>query len=72
MSGQRGGGRAGGDVSRVVVQDLGMSLDESDEEDVEAAALREALRRSGEIDRGEVRVVAVAEAMERLRAGLLR
>jgi hypothetical protein len=47
-----------------------MHTDEPDEEDAEAAALREALRRSGEIERGEVRPVPVVEAMERLRSGL--
>jgi hypothetical protein len=47
-----------------------MSIDEPDQEDADEAAVREALRRSGEIDRGEVRPVPVAEAMERLRAGL--
>jgi hypothetical protein len=47
-----------------------MGTDEPEGEDAEAAALREALRRSGEIERGEVRAVPLAEAMERLRAGL--
>ncbi len=49
-----------------------MSLDESHDDDAEAFALREALRRSDEIDRGVVRPVPLAEAMERLRAGLRR
>jgi hypothetical protein len=49
-----------------------MDTDEPDGDDAEAAALREALRRSGEIERGEVRPVPVAEAMERLRAALRR
>lgn len=49
-----------------------MSLDESHDDDAEAFALREALRRSDEIDRGVVRPVPVLEAMERLRAGLRR
>lgn len=49
-----------------------MSLDESHDADAEAFALREALRRSDEIDRGVVRPVPLAEAVERLRAGLRR
>lgn len=49
-----------------------LSLDESHDDDAEAFALREALRRSDEIDRGVVRPVPVAEAVERLRAGLRR
>jgi hypothetical protein len=49
-----------------------MSLDESHDDDAEAFALREALRRSDEIDRGIVRPVPLAEAVERLRAGLRR
>jgi len=49
-----------------------LSLDESHDDDAEAAALREALRRSDEIDRGVVRPVPLAEAVERLRAGLRR
>jgi hypothetical protein len=49
-----------------------LSLDESHDDDAEAFALREALRRSEEIDRGVVRPVPVAEAVERLRAGLRR
>jgi hypothetical protein len=49
-----------------------MSLDESHDDDAEAFALREALRRSDEIDRGVVRPVPLAEAVERLRAGLRR
>jgi putative addiction module component len=46
-----------------------LSLDESHDDDAEAFALREALRRSDELDRGVVRPVPVAEAVERLRAG---
>ena len=49
-----------------------LSLDESHDDDAEASALREALRRSDEIDRGVVRPAPVAEAVERLRAGLRR
>lgn len=49
-----------------------VSLDESHDDDAGAFALREALRRSDEIDRGVVRPVPVEEAMERLRAGLRR
>ncbi len=49
-----------------------MSLDESHDADTEAFALREALRRSDEIDRGVVRPVPLVEAVERLRAGLRR
>jgi hypothetical protein len=49
-----------------------LSLDESQDDDAEAFTLREALRRSDEIDRGVVRPVPVAEAMERLRAGIRR
>lgn len=49
-----------------------MSLDESHDDDAEAFALHEALRRSDEIDRGVVRPVPVAEAVDRLRAGLRR
>ncbi len=49
-----------------------LSLDESHDDDAEAASLREALRRSDEIDRGVVRPVPLAEAVERLRAGLRR
>lgn len=48
------------------------SLDESHDEDAEAFALREALRRSDEIDRGVVRTIPAAEVMERLRARLRR
>ena len=47
-----------------------LSLDESHDDDAEAVALREALRRSDEIDRGVVHPVPRAEAVERLRAGL--
>jgi hypothetical protein len=47
-----------------------MSIDESDDEAAEAIALREALRRSEEIDRGVVRPVPLEEAVQRLRAGL--
>jgi hypothetical protein len=49
-----------------------ISLDESHDDDAEACALGEALRRSDEIDRGIVRPVPLAEAVERLRAGLRR
>jgi hypothetical protein len=49
-----------------------LSLDDAHDDDAEAFALREALRRSDEIDRGVVRPVPVAEAVERLRAGLRR
>lgn len=49
-----------------------MSIEETDQEDAEEAAVREALGRSEEIDRGEVRPVPVAEAMDRLRAALRR
>ena len=49
-----------------------ISLDESHDDDAEAFALREALRRSDELDRGVVRPVPLADAMERLRAGLRR
>jgi hypothetical protein len=47
-----------------------LSLDESHDEEAEAAAVREALRRSDEIDRGIVHPVPLAEAVERLRARL--
>jgi len=49
-----------------------LSLDESHDDDAESLALREALRRSDELDRGAVRPVPMAEAVERLRAGLRR
>ena len=49
-----------------------MSFEEPDQEDADEAAVREALRRGEEIDRGEVRPVPVAEAMDRLRARLRR
>jgi putative addiction module component (TIGR02574 family) len=49
-----------------------LSLDESHDEEAEAAAVHEALRRSDEIDRGVVRPVPLAEAVERLRARLQR
>ena len=49
-----------------------VSLDESHDDDAESFALREALRRSDEIDRGIVRPVPLIEAVERLRAGLQR
>lgn len=49
-----------------------LSLDDSHDADAEAAAVREALRRSDEIDRGVVRPVPLGEAVDRLRAGLLR
>jgi hypothetical protein len=49
-----------------------LSLDEAHDEDAEAVALREALRRNEEVERGLVQPVPVAEAMERLRAGLRR
>jgi hypothetical protein len=49
-----------------------LSLDESHDDDAEAFAIREALRRSDEVDRGVVRPVPAAEAVERLRAGLRR
>jgi hypothetical protein len=49
-----------------------LSLDDSHDDDAEALALREALRRSDELDRGVVRPVPIAEAVERLRAGLRR
>jgi hypothetical protein len=47
-------------------------VDEADEEDDEAGGLREALRRSDELDRGVVHAVPLEEAVERLRAGLRR
>lgn len=49
-----------------------MSLDESHDDDAEAFALGEALRRSDEIDRGVVRPVPLVEAVDRLRARLRR
>jgi hypothetical protein len=49
-----------------------LSLDESHDEEAEAAGVREALRRSDEIDRGVVRPVPLAEAVERLRTRLQR
>ena len=49
-----------------------MSLDESHDDDAETFALHEALRRSDEIDRGVVCPVPLAEAVDRLRAGLRR
>jgi hypothetical protein len=49
-----------------------LSLDESHDDDAEALALHEVLRRSEEIDRGVVQSVPMAEAIERLRAGLRR
>ena len=49
-----------------------ISLDESHDDDAEACALREALRRSDEIERGVVRPVPLADAVARLRAGLRR
>jgi len=55
-----------------LAHELIASLDESRDDDAEAFALREALRRSDEIERGVVRPVPLAEAVERLRAGLRR
>ncbi len=49
-----------------------LSLDESHDDNAESQALHEALRRSREIDRGDVRPIPMAEAIERLRAGLRR
>jgi hypothetical protein len=45
-----------------------LSLDDAHDENAEAFALRETLRRSEEIDRGAVALIPAAEALERLGA----